>query len=402
MTDAPAATVGNFSQERDCYAILRWPLSAFRRSGRSLPDGYRIVRPPVPASLRSQEKQLLQQNFPSWQTPYQGQLAGFRPDSPIYICSGEQLVGGLYVCADHEFERNRHWGQLHYFFVDPAYRGKGLHTILVEEAMEQARCWNLDGVYVNTDRYGLPEVYQRWGAELWKEIPKANGPLTHLDAQPWNWLVHRIHVQALWGALRRYASGVLVDIGCGKKPYAGMTRGMVTQHIGVDYSDSLHGLDGVDIIADAYNTTLGSAVADTVMCTTVLEHLERPQEAISEMFRILKPDGYVILSMPLFWHLHEEPRDFFRYTKYGIEHLLKTSGFEVVEIQPLSGFVVTFGQEFCYWLESLSLRLPHRVVHFVEYMVQRIALWVHGHGWDKAEAFTWLYLVVGHKAADIR
>lgn len=39
-----------------------------------------------------------------------------------------------------------------------------------------------------------------------------------------NWLVHRIHDQELERALRNYANGVLVDIGCGcgKKPYAAM------------------------------------------------------------------------------------------------------------------------------------------------------------------------------------
>jgi hypothetical protein len=30
---------------------------------------------------------------------------------------------------------------------------------------------------------------------------------------------------------------------------------------------------------------------------------------------------------PLFWPLHEEPYDFFRFTKYGFEQLLKDAGF---------------------------------------------------------------------------
>lgn len=60
--------------------------------------------------------------------------------------------------------------------------------------------------------------------------------------------------------------------------------------------------------------------------------------------------GYVIYTVPLFWHLHEEPRDFYRYTKYGLKYLFEKNGFDIIEIKPLAGFWVTFGQEFVYYL----------------------------------------------------
>ena len=211
-----------------------------------------------------------------------------------------------------------------------------------------------------------------------------------------NWLVHRIHDAALRIALQQYACGVLVDIGCGKKPYQTMTEGLVTTHIGLDHPGSFHSKSQVDILATAYETSLADNSVDTVLCTVVLEHLECPQDALNEFFRILKPGGYLILSAPLFWHLHEEPRDFYRYTKHGLSHLFTTADFEIVEIKPLSGFIVTFGQELVYVLNQLRrgpLRYP---VALVQTIIQASAFWLNR--WDWSYGFTWAYLAVAKKA----
>ena len=210
-----------------------------------------------------------------------------------------------------------------------------------------------------------------------------------------NWLVHRIHHTTLTDAISRYASGILLDIGCGEKPYQALTHGLVSAHLGLDHPGSLHDKQQVDIFGTAYETGLADNSVDTVLCTVVMEHLERPQDALYEMHRILKPGGHVILSAPLFWHLHEEPRDFYRYTKYGLAHLFTTAGLEIIEIKPLAGFVVTFGQELVYFLNTFRrgpLRLPVRVVQ------SAIQLLAYGlNRWDRSSDFTWAYLAIAQK-----
>jgi len=208
----------------------------------------------------------------------------------------------------------------------------------------------------------------------------------------YNWLVHRIHDQELERALRNYAHGILVDIGCGIKPYIALTRGLVTKHIGIDHSDMPHDRAKIDVFASAYDTSLPSCYADTILCTAVLEHLERPQDAIREMYRILKPGGHMILSAPLFWHLHEEPRDFYRYTRYGLAHLFTTAGFEILEIKPLAGFVVTFAQELVYFLNCLRHGPAKYPVAAVQWAIQALAYLVNR--WDRSHGFTWAYLAV--------
>jgi SAM-dependent methyltransferase len=217
----------------------------------------------------------------------------------------------------------------------------------------------------------------------------------HPNAHAKNWLVHKIHDRALAELLKQYASGILVDIGCGEKPYAALTSGLVSRHVGVDHPDTQHTKSAIDVLASAYETTLDDGYADTVLCTVVLEHLERPQDAICEMYRILKPGGRMILSAPFFWHLHEEPRDFFRYSKYGLEYLLKVAGFELVALKPLSGFVVTFGQELCYFVDRFNRRPFGPLFLLVHTCIQAFALFLNR--WDRSERFSWAHILVARK-----
>lgn len=168
-------------------------------------------------------------------------------------------------------------------------------------------------------------------------------------ARPYNWLIHRQIVDELAPTLKKYAKGRLLDIGCGNKPYKYLTSEYVNEHIGLEHKDSRNEVVA-DIWGTAYDIPVNSSEFDTVLCNDVLEHLEEPFEALKEAFRILKDGGYAIYTMPFYWHLHEVPRDFFRYSKFGIEYLFKKAGFEIIEIMPLSGFWGNWGQMTCYYL----------------------------------------------------
>jgi SAM-dependent methyltransferase len=208
-------------------------------------------------------------------------------------------------------------------------------------------------------------------------------------------LVHIIHDSSLKKVLNIYAKGILIDIGCGEKPYQTLTKGKVIAHIGLDHPGSLHSNTHVDLLATAYQTGIEKNSVDTILSTVVIEHLERPQEAIKEMFRILKPGGYMILTAPLFWHIHEEPRDFYRYTKYGLKHLLTNAGFDIIEIKPLSGFIVTFSQELIYFLKQVQCRFFQILIYPLLLIIQYIAFWLNR--WDHSYRFTWAYLAVCKK-----
>jgi len=142
---------------------------------------------------------------------------------------------------------------------------------------------------------------------------------------------------ALTDAAASHASGRLIDIGCGTKPWEPLFARHVSEHIGVDLESSggPH-TDRIDIFGSAYSVPLESESADTVLLTEVLEHLADPLRALEEAHRLLRRGGAVILTTPLLFPIHA-PDDYFRYAPRGLEHLLRAAGFTDIAVRPLSG-----------------------------------------------------------------
>jgi SAM-dependent methyltransferase len=146
----------------------------------------------------------------------------------------------------------------------------------------------------------------------------------------------------------RLAGGILLDVGCGVKPYKDVFMETVTHHYGTEFPGT-YGKNERDIgIIDFYSDSLFLAVkdscVDTVLCTQVLEHVKEPSQLFSEVSRILKTGGILFLTAPQEWGLHKEPFDFYRFTRYGLAHLAELSGLRVVVLDPLTGFWALIGQ----------------------------------------------------------
>ncbi len=212
-----------------------------------------------------------------------------------------------------------------------------------------------------------------------------------------NLLIYQIHDRQLKLYSSKYLKGHLIDIGCGTKPYQDLLAPYITKHIGVDHESTLHNQSNIDLSGTAYKIPVEDASFDSAICTAVLEHLEEPELALRECHRVLKSGGTAIYSVPFIWHLHEEPRDFYRYSKYGLKYLFEKSGFEVVELKALSGFWVTFGQLFVYNLYRLN-RGPlrwFRIIDAIGLLIQALSYGLDRI--DKTEQWTWMYIVVARK-----
>ena len=210
-------------------------------------------------------------------------------------------------------------------------------------------------------------------------------------------LIYQIHDRELKQCAVSYLSGRLIDIGCGTKPYKNLLSPYVTEHVGVDHEATFHEKSHVDIFGTAYQIPVEEASFDCAICTAVLEHLEEPELALRECHRVLKDGGVAIYSVPFIWHIHEEPRDFYRFSKYGLQYLLEKVGFEILELKALSGFWVTFGQLFVYNVYRLN-RGPLcwlRIIDGVGLLIQAIAYGLDK--LDKTEQWTWMYMVVVRK-----
>lgn len=140
-----------------------------------------------------------------------------------------------------------------------------------------------------------------------------------------------------------YPNGILLDVGCGLKPYKNLFTN-VNRYIGIELPTTLSQSKVVDIFADTLNLPFKNCSFDTILCTEVLEHIREPKNLFSEAARVLRANGILILSAPQVWGIHEEPHDYYRYTKYGLRYLAGYFGFEVIDISPTCGFWGVVGQ----------------------------------------------------------
>ena len=92
-----------------------------------------------------------------------------------------------------------------------------------------------------------------------------------------NWLVHKIIWNSLSDIIPKYAAGRLLDIGCGEKPYKDLLAPYLSEHVGLDYLETLHIKSNIDLFAAAYEIPEEDASFDCALCTAVIEHLEEPE-----------------------------------------------------------------------------------------------------------------------------
>jgi len=98
---------------------------------------------------------------------------------------------------------------------------------------------------------------------------------------------------------------------------------------------------GLDLQFDAHHLPFADKSFSTIVCIEVLEHCHTPQQVINEFHRLLKDDGKLILSTRFVFPIHDAPYDYYRYTKYGLKHLMRE--FSTVNIQEEAETVVTLG-----------------------------------------------------------
>jgi SAM-dependent methyltransferase len=145
-------------------------------------------------------------------------------------------------------------------------------------------------------------------------------------------------------AAERLFRGRLLDLGCGAKPYRPTFAHRTTAWWGCDMVAAAGRQPAVDVIADACALPFRERSFDTVLCTELAEHVPDPERLFSEIARVLAPAGCLILSTPFLFGLHEEPRDFYRYTPYALERLARQHGLAVQSCEPTGGFFGVLAQ----------------------------------------------------------
>ena len=177
----------------------------------------------------------------------------------------------------------------------------------------------------------------KWAAARWHVNPS----LARLDGE----------VQTLAAGLP--VGAAVLDAGAGDCRYR--HHFLTQQYESADFGQvSGKAYGQITHVCDLRAIPVPGARYDAVVCTQVLAHVPEPLSVLKEFRRVTKPGGLLLLSCPLFFQENEKPHDYFRYTQFGLRHLLSESGWQIGRIDWVEGYYGTLA----YQLGVAALALP--------------------------------------------
>ncbi|UJS18591.1 MAG: class I SAM-dependent methyltransferase [Candidatus Jettenia sp.] len=131
-------------------------------------------------------------------------------------------------------------------------------------------------------------------------------------------------------ALAKDINGKILDIGCGQKPYGRLFNSFLYIGLEIDTQENRKNKKA-DYFYDGNKFPFQDNEFDSVIINEVFEHVFNPDNFLSEIYRVLKPKGMLLVTVPFVWDEHEKPYDYARYSSFGLKYILEKFGFEIVE-----------------------------------------------------------------------
>lgn len=146
--------------------------------------------------------------------------------------------------------------------------------------------------------------------------------------------------------------GLLVDYGCGDLPYKHLFKGIFKEYAAVDIG---HNPQADILVKEDQKLPFKDKTVDLILSTQVLEHVREANFYMEECQRIVRSGGYILVSTHGVWPYHEFPHDYNRWTRTGLEGLLTSYGFKIINTTPiLTGFAMTLQFEMLLFAEIFA------------------------------------------------
>lgn len=130
----------------------------------------------------------------------------------------------------------------------------------------------------------------------------------------------------------------VVDYGCGAKPYRHFFPEKC-EYIGVDTCASPY---ADRVVEPGAMVPLPDGTCDCILSTQVVYLIPEYTTYLRECHRLLSPEGRMLITSHGTWTHHPASGgDYYRFTQDGLRHILRKSGFEIVDIQPIVGTLGT-------------------------------------------------------------
>lgn len=195
------------------------------------------------------------------------------------------------------------------------------------------------------------------------------------------YITHMRLTQNLSLALENFdlAGKFVLDVGCGDRPYQSLFA--KARYVGIDIADSGRdkSLKRPDIFYDGKVIPFDDGEVDIVLFTQVLEHVAGSSKILSEISRVLRSRGKLILTVPFVYPEHEMPHDFYRYTNMGISAVLLDHNFlveySIKDSGPFQTLAVLLNLTLLDLVGSLKSRNVLRLLRYFLFMpIQLLAL----------------------------
>lgn len=164
----------------------------------------------------------------------------------------------------------------------------------------------------------------------------------------------------------RSVRGAVLDVGAGLSPWRDWLPEGV-QYQGIDVGNAAEfgmGTARPDLIYyDGALMPLAAGRFDAALCIEVLEHAADPLALLSEIARVLRPGGRLILSVPWSARRHHVPHDYHRFTRERLASLLGAAGFADISIAERGNDIGAIANKLV--VLSLRLAVPRPLWHLV-------------------------------------
>lgn len=200
---------------------------------------------------------------------------------------------------------------------------------------------------------------------------------------------------------RHLLTGTLLDIGCGKMPYKELLlkpQGQTERYIGLDLhtpATASYSQATPDLYWDARTIPMEANTVDSVMLTEVLEHCFEPAVTLKEAHRVLRKGGYVFITVPFLWPLHDVPYDEYRYTPFSLEKNLAGAGFQNIRINALGGWNASLGQMLSLWLNRSGSVSGAKRKWLYYLLLKRAVTWLYKTDYKPANFTDNTYMLTG-------
>jgi len=155
---------------------------------------------------------------------------------------------------------------------------------------------------------------------------------------------HVLHFECeIEDAVRAFASRLpprarVLDAGAGESQYARHFAHCRYCAVDLAVGDAAWDYTRLHAIADLTALPFRNGSFSAALHIVTIEHLREPACALAEIARALAPGAELLVAAPHEWEVHQAPHDYFRYTPYGLAHLLEKAGFEIRELHPAGGY----------------------------------------------------------------